>query len=240
MSSAAERQVSRRGRPRRLTLDQVLDAALQIGLADLTMNQVAEQLGVAKAVLYGYVGGRDELVRLATARAGQRHPFPEDNGQPWPDYALEHARAVFDLMTGDVQLVASYLSGGLGAVVQVDRTEAWIASLTKRGFTGREAILLEQAIGFVVLGAAVNYNHAVTLRSRGLPHSTQARDVVCKRPAEDLPLVRENLETFGREPTAANWEFSLVLLLQGIARDRRALTQASADLSDLGDRPPTA
>ena len=72
----------RAGRPRRLTLDQILDAGLAIGLDNnLTMAAVAERLGVSATVLYGYVSGREELIRFASARAAMDHDFPNDEGQ---------------------------------------------------------------------------------------------------------------------------------------------------------------
>ena len=44
----------------------VIDAAIEIGLDQVTLKQVAERIGVAPATLYMHVGNRDELVRLAT------------------------------------------------------------------------------------------------------------------------------------------------------------------------------
>lgn len=203
------------------------------------MDRVADRLGVAKTVLYGYVGSRNELVRLAAANASQRHLFPDDQGQPWADYVIAHARALFDLLTGDAQLLASYLSGGLGAAVRADRTEVWMKALIKRGFTGAEAIALERAIGFVVLGAAAAYTHAATTKADGAAHSTQARDVVRTRPTADLPLLRQHLDAFAQEPDETNWEFSLLLLLHGVARARRMLTPSEFQpASSLPPSPP--
>jgi AcrR family transcriptional regulator len=55
----------RRGRPPQITLDQVVRAAAEIGLEDLTVQAVADHLGVTRAAVYHYVESTDELRRLA-------------------------------------------------------------------------------------------------------------------------------------------------------------------------------
>ena len=56
------------GRPRRLTLDQLLDTALDMGLAELSMKDLASRLEVGIATLYRYVDNREALIRLAAGR----------------------------------------------------------------------------------------------------------------------------------------------------------------------------
>ena len=53
LAAGHEQRSAKGGRPRRLKLDDVLEAALAIGAHKLTMAALSERLGVAKAVLYG-------------------------------------------------------------------------------------------------------------------------------------------------------------------------------------------
>ena len=201
-------------------MDQVIEAALAVGLDGMTMNQVAERLGVAKAVLYNYVESREELVRLAAAGAAQQHPFPEDRSQPWDEYAMEHARALFRLLTRDPQLLALFMNGGLGPGSQIDRAEMWLQAMTAREFTGEEAMRLLRDMGLHVVGAAAGFLHAGARREAGRPHAQEAAEAVRSRPADELPLLRRHLEAFGREADETSWEASLRLLFLGVETSR--------------------
>lgn len=56
------------GRPSTIRLDEIVAAAGEIGLRDVSMSAVARRLGVTTAALYGHVDGLDDLRdRVATA-----------------------------------------------------------------------------------------------------------------------------------------------------------------------------
>ena len=71
---------ARRGPRQRLTIDDVVDAA--IGLADeadlaaVSMRSLAQRLGLGTMSLYGYVPGRPELVALMVDQVLGRSPLP--------------------------------------------------------------------------------------------------------------------------------------------------------------------
>ncbi|MDD3797567.1 MAG: TetR family transcriptional regulator [Novosphingobium sp.] len=219
---------ARRGRPRRLRLDQILEAALKVGLQDLTMEAVARELGVAKAVLYNYVGNREELVQLASARLTRQRFSPEDRGQPWTVYVLEHCRAMFDALTGDGQLLESWMEGGYAPRVEVDATETWLGAMTKRGFSGPEALQLLNAVAILTVGAAAHYKHDQALKRAGTPRQESAKAAIAARPAAHATLLRQFVDVFAREPTEGNWEYSLYLLLRGVAAAREVLADPAA------------
>src|SRR3954469_17552760 len=81
----------RRGRPPRISQDQIADAALEVGLSELTLRAVADHLGVTVAALYHHVDGKDALLRLAADRSARRLTVPEDHGQHWAVWLLEWA-----------------------------------------------------------------------------------------------------------------------------------------------------
>lgn len=223
----------RRGRPRRLQISQVVEAALAVGPTRLTMGAVAEHLGVAKAVLYNYVGSRQELVQLATAQAARQHQFPEDCGQPWPIWVLEYARALFEWVTLEGELFAAWISGGHSPVVEVDSAELWLRVLTDRGFSGEEALQLRRAVGQIVIGAAVNFRHDRALAGTGQARPESATKAVLNRPLEETLLLRQFLDLFAREADETSWEHTLFLLLRGVMVARDALVKSLE-----GDSPP--
>ena len=212
-----------RGRPRRLELDQVIEAALAVGLKRLTMAAVAERLGVGKAVLYGYVSSREELTQLAAAQAARHHRFPTDKGQPWSLWILEYARALFEVMTVEGDLLESWVAGEQSPLVEVDAAEMWLRALTRRGFSGEEALQLRRSVSHIVIGAAASSKRDRTLRAEGRPRPESAKKAVLDRPEEETALLRQFVDIFAREVTASNWEFTLFLLLRGVLADREAL-----------------
>ena len=71
---------SRRGPKQRLTVDEVVDGAIDIadrdGLARLSMRGLAQQLGLGAMTLYTYVPGRNELVVLMVDQVLGRTELP--------------------------------------------------------------------------------------------------------------------------------------------------------------------
>ncbi|EZP74390.1 Regulatory protein TetR [Sphingomonas paucimobilis] len=218
-----------RGRPRRLELEQVLKAALAVGLQQLTMSAVAERLGVAKAVLYGYVANREELVRLAAAFASRHHDFPSDEGQPWSTWVLEYARALFETMTMEGELLETWLNGGQSPFVEVDAGELWLSVLTRRGFSGDEALQLRRAVSHIVIGAAAAAKRDRNLRAEGRPRAAGVKKALLSRTPEEAPLLRQFLNVFSREVNEHNWEYGLFILLKGVTVARDALALENGD-----------
>lgn len=218
LSSAqpARAPARRAGRPRRLTLDQILDAGLAIGLDhNLTMAAVAERLGVSATVLYGYVSGRDELIHFAAARAAMDHNFPNDEGQYWGLYAAQHAQALYDLMTGPGGLLTQYLTGKLGPESDLDRTEIWLAAFTQRGFSVSESFSLLEQMGLIVVGGAVMGLNDQALGNSGVGYTAAARRMCDSLSSENFPLTKSQAEGFvGRVDV---WRRGLLELFEGVA-----------------------
>jgi len=231
---------ARRGRPRRLELAQVIEAALAVGVRQLTMAAVAERLGVGKAVLYGYVGSRDELVQLATAHAASRHRFPTDEGQPWTLWVLEYARALFEAMTMEGDLFEAWLTARQSPMVEVDAAEMWLQVLTRRGFSGEAALQLRRAVSHLVIGAAAGMKHDRALLQKGRPRPSSAKQAVLSRPPEETALLRQFVDVFAREVDERSWEFALFLLLRGVAAGHEALELRDGDARDLFAETPPA
>jgi len=206
------------GRPRRLSLEDVLDAGIAVGLENLTMAAVAERLGVRVTVLYNYVANRDELVRLASARVAHAHPFPTDNGQHWAIYVCEHSLALFGLLTGPGDILTSFMAGGQGPEVEIDRAEMCLSVLGERGIDPRDALILQRQLNEIVIGGAVNALHIQALETLGANYSALARRAVEARTETEIPLLKQITAVFAEKPLL--WKRNLVGLLQDRARTR--------------------
>jgi AcrR family transcriptional regulator len=67
---------NRPGRPRNLTLDQIIDAVLEDGIATFSLPSIAGRLGVAHGGLYVYFPDRQALVVLVLDRIARQASWP--------------------------------------------------------------------------------------------------------------------------------------------------------------------
>lgn len=87
------------GRPAQITRTQVVDAAVKVGLDQMSMVSVAAVLGVKHSTLYNHVANRDELLALTTDRLFETAPWPQPGGaETWREDATEFAVCLWRLM----------------------------------------------------------------------------------------------------------------------------------------------
>lgn len=109
-ASAPSRAAGKRERATRARREQLLAAAASVfrakGLNTATMNDVAEEVGAAKIVLYRYFGSKDELINAVLADAADRLlELDADRDADWPErhrrilaFARERPDAIFLLL----------------------------------------------------------------------------------------------------------------------------------------------
>lgn len=73
---------AKRGRPRTLTVDQIIDAVLAEGLDTFSMPSIASRLGVVHSGLYRYFTDREDLVVQVMDRIARSAPWPSAD-LPW-------------------------------------------------------------------------------------------------------------------------------------------------------------
>ncbi|HVT65423.1 MAG TPA: helix-turn-helix domain-containing protein [Mycobacteriales bacterium] len=155
-----------RGRPRQFSVDEVLDAALDLveaeGADALSMQALAQRLGTGAATLYNYVGSRDELIDLMLGRAlAQQPPVPQPTDvEDWADQVTDYLLALFRdgvRRPALLQLWHQRPQLHLGTAL---RGEEELRSLEAVGFSPRRAaevyrILASQLLGHIASAAAV-------------------------------------------------------------------------------------
>ncbi|MGL5929635.1 MAG: TetR/AcrR family transcriptional regulator [Dermatophilaceae bacterium] len=95
-----------------ITRDQILDAALSLGLGDIAMRDIADHLGVSVQTLYHYVGNREALLALAADRTVAGFVFPSTVGLDWPAWMRATALEVHDRLVDHPGVAAVALTGG--------------------------------------------------------------------------------------------------------------------------------
>lgn len=102
MASASEKKVQLVGRPRKVTHEQIVAAALNVmeqdGFGALTMRSLARHLGINHATLYNYVDSIAQVEQDALDELMKRIPMPDkDCDVPMREQLIEHMLAVREI-----------------------------------------------------------------------------------------------------------------------------------------------
>ena len=77
--------------------DDVVDAALELGIADFTLTAVAKRMGVAASGLYRTISSREDLLAACLERIAAEADIPSA-GESWPDAVRAHVEAVWGML----------------------------------------------------------------------------------------------------------------------------------------------
>jgi AcrR family transcriptional regulator len=206
------------GRPPRVNLQLIVEAALAIGLDRVSLPMVAEKLGVGSSTLYRHVRNRDELLRLATVKLALERRLPSSADLHWSQVAARYAENLFESLAREPLVIQELMRGRLGPDIEVDYLEPFLAAMSQHGFSPGEGLHLFRAIGMLTVGAAVA---ATAQRARADAGDEQDAFVraLAERPANELPMIRAAVAAqvdFG----SSEWKRLLQHLLAGIARER--------------------
>lgn len=188
-TSSKARPKKAAGRPRRITLDAVVEAACDLGIDSFEMTSVAERLGIGVATLYGYVQHRDHLVRLAAARCARREQIV-DRGQSWQDVVREHASVTFEIYVNWPQLVAQTMSATVGSHTEVIAMEGVLALLIDRGVPPEDAANLYYGVNQIVIGAAVGVAYMRAIEAREGSYDALVERLIGDRDPAETPAIR--------------------------------------------------
>jgi AcrR family transcriptional regulator len=147
----------RRGRPQRITRDQIVTAAIEIGTDDLRMSDVARALDVGAAALYNHVKDRDELLALMAARIMEETEFDDFEPGPdadWRDWVVSFARAVRSAVLAHPQLLRYVRLTSAPTSLRLDRIEHLAAAMEDAGFRTADIQHAVQHVYTLALGEA--------------------------------------------------------------------------------------
>ncbi|MFB8439991.1 TetR/AcrR family transcriptional regulator [Streptomyces niveus] len=214
-----------------LDLPRIARAGIEIadaeGLADVSMQRVAERLGVTKMALYRYVPGKAQLVALMVEAAIGPCPAPAPGHPPggWREQLGSWARQLLALFLRHSWVLAATVGPRVQGPGELSWLERAVSALDGTGLTGAErmdaAVLL---VGHV----------------RGITQQAHASGGPAGNPEAQLGLILGDLirshgesypaltaafasavESDGQDQA---WEFGLQRILDGLAAliDRRA------------------
>ncbi|MBO0681090.1 TetR/AcrR family transcriptional regulator C-terminal domain-containing protein [Mycolicibacterium sp. S2-37] len=204
-----------RGRPPRISRDQIVAAARRTEGRELTMQSVADALGVSRKALHYYVGNRQGLLTLVVLDRFEselrRVELPTDGD--WRTVLRAYARAFRDGMLQVGIAVDLTPFSGVGAAAVLDLAERVLDALLTAGFAVDDARRGVTAVADIAQSAAQNAMH-ISVRDF---HRTQTRAALDRLTDADYPALRRVLAS---EPSAEDeqFEFELELAVAGLER----------------------
>lgn len=136
-------QRKRLGRPRRIDRDKIVEAALAMPPGQVTMQSVADRLGVDRSALHYHVKNKDELLALVAAAAVsaalEAPEVPEDAGWRELTLALAWSMRRAGLVEAEYQpYLKAHVVIPTSGIEVLDRL---LAALHERGLSEAEAIM---------------------------------------------------------------------------------------------------
>jgi AcrR family transcriptional regulator len=186
MTYAADGQ-RRRGRPPRISRDDIVDAACELGIENLTMAAVAERLGVTHQSLYGWVQDRDELIDLVSDRLIRRLEIkPPADPADWRDSLRSYANGLRRL----AEEMPGFAAAGLGRFRVTERyvevNDTVIRILERVGFESVMAQRIYDMWNTVLLGWLAREEALSGVRgSVGAGASASAQFVELRSPSDE-------------------------------------------------------
>lgn len=200
-----------RGRPARISREQIVAAARRAPGPELTMQGVADELGVSRKALHYYVGNRQGLLTLVVVdrfeQELERVELPADGD--WRAVLRAYAHAYRDGLV-QVGVVAEHTPfRGVGATAVLALAERVLAALLDAGFSPDEARRGVTAVANIAQSAAQNVLRDI--------HRAETRAALENVAEGDYPALRRVLET-APHPDHGQFEFELDLAIAGLER----------------------
>lgn len=146
----------RRGRRALLTRDQIARAAFDLvdaeGGAALTMNRLAQELGVGAMTLYGYAESKDEIVNMLPDLLFADVSTPAD--LPWDAALAALHLEIYRRLVGHGEVTRLIANSPAFGRARADILESVLARLAEAGFEPTEAFELQRLLGTYTSGFA--------------------------------------------------------------------------------------
>lgn len=165
----------RRGRPPKMSVEHVVAAGIAVadadGVAAVTMQRVADELGAAKMALYRHVKGKTELVALMLDSAlGEA---PTTDGDNWREHIGAWARTLHERMARHPWTTELLTTRTVPGPHEMGWFEAGLAALATTPLTGAERldtlVLLSNQVNASVRQAMVSANPEASLTAALAP-----------------------------------------------------------------------
>lgn len=211
--NGSSRPTPRRGRPPRISQDQIITAAKSLAPDQITMQAVADVLGVDRSALNYYVGDRDGLLEILVTDLFETQlqgvDLPTD---AWQEVVAAYGRAIRE---GAIRIGVSvaYVSfRGAGGEASLALAERVLSTLLSAGFTVEQATGVLTMVSVLALASARD-----ELTAASINKPAQLPEVVAglsRLPDDRFPAMRHAIaHTSG---PIKEFEFELEVVINGL------------------------
>lgn len=146
------------GRPRKLTRQLIVEAAVQVldeeGYRPLSMRSLAQRLGVNHATLYNYVGHIEDVESEAIEFLIARMPIPSaERAEPMREQLIEHLLAVRDLQIQHPHVLHPPIGSPTWHSHQITTNKVMRALMPYGSSLGEVMVAYQTLIGFMASSA---------------------------------------------------------------------------------------
>ncbi|MDO5082144.1 TetR/AcrR family transcriptional regulator [Arachnia propionica] len=210
----------RRGRPPRLSREEVAEAVLEVGFPDLTFAAVRQRLGVGETTLFRYAPDRDELVRLGLGRMVETARWPTLSGS-WRDVLRACAHCLWRTCERHPGAAAE-AARGLIPLSGVRLVDDLCIHLVECGFTAHGAVLACDMVFDLVIDSRRGAEGLDGLTGGG-PRRRDLQEVWGALPEPEeggdpvRRVVQETRRTMVQRPPIEWFDTKLEIILDGVA-----------------------
>jgi AcrR family transcriptional regulator len=208
----------RRGPRPTLSLEVIARTGIEIadrdGLTAVTMQKVADALGVTKMALYRYVPGKVELVALMTEAAVGEAPHLDTSPNGWRAQLQEWARTLFDRFVRHPWALETTVGARSIGPHEVGWMERAVAALSGTGLHGGEMLDVTATLAGHVRAMAQQVSAVDDAPERTMAAAVTA---LLHGREERFPAVTAALESAARHDSQdAALDFGLARILDGV------------------------
>jgi len=203
------------GRPARVTTAQIAEAALDLGLENATIRNVAERLEMSVPGLYHHVRSREDLLAMAAAHSLGALELPLREGPDLGDWLTRYARFVFDALVAQPELIGQIVAGTVNTMRLAQHLERFLEVLSDDGWSLQEAYDAYGMLTATVVGAAASEIGIRAADSAGHSSSDDLRRATQALGPDETPLVSALMRDRHREPNPFKAVEAAVTILTG-------------------------
>ena len=149
----------RRGRPRKISRDDIARAALDIGLREATIRKVAAALGVSVMGIYHHVRNAEELQDLAMAMELKTLLGTVEQHETFEATLFDAAKRYYEILIAHPQMLTRLVGGQINPQGTALYLESVLTSGRRHGLTELEAFHAARSVLCAAAGAAAMNAH---------------------------------------------------------------------------------